>query len=97
MAFEEINLRKLTVLEGRCMVRVIRVATGEKLTAAMCPGCWNDRSRRKVLTVNLERMGLTVAHYNDFLDGKYQRKSPHAPLCPYDPQKRDRISRLPGR
>lgn len=92
ISFEEVSLRKLTVLEGRCMVRVIRVATGEKLTAAICPGCWNDRTRRRVLAEKLERMGLTVAHYDDFLDGKYKRNSLHAPVCPYNPRRQHRPS-----
>ena len=75
--------REAAVREGRAMVRVRRVRTGELATAGVCPACWNTRERRHLLSAQLEKRGLVVAHPADRLDGAYRPQSAHAPGCPW--------------
>jgi predicted DsbA family dithiol-disulfide isomerase len=75
------------------MIRVRRCKTGELVTAGVCPACWNIRERRRDLLVQLEKMGLEVAHREDRLDGTYRPGRQHAPGCRHaathpDPWKR---------
>jgi len=75
------------------MVRVRRRATGELATAGVCPACWNIRERRRDLLIQLDKMGLEVAHREDLLDGTYRPGKQHAPGCrhagtPADPWRR---------
>jgi hypothetical protein len=80
--------RKFAVLQGRAMVRVRRLASGELATAGVCPACWNIPERRRMLLVQLAKMGLEVAHRDDRAEGTYRPGKPHAPGCRY--------SRLPS-
>lgn len=85
--------RKIAVLQGRAMVRVRKVRTRDLVTAGMCPACWNIPERRRVLLVQLEKMGLEVVHRDDRLEGVYRPGKPHAPGCRHsglasDPWKR---------
>jgi hypothetical protein len=75
--------RKEAVREGRAMVRVRRVRTGELATAGVCPACWNSRERRPVLVARLENEGLVVADAADGIDGDYRLFAAHAPGCPW--------------
>ncbi len=75
--------RKEAVRDGRAMVRVHRVLTGELATAGVCPACWNSRERRPVLAARLEKQGLVVADAADRIDGTYQPLGAHAPGCPW--------------
>ena len=75
--------RKLAVKEGRAMVRVRYKDNHELTTIAVCPGCWNIRSRREVLLVRLGKMGLEVVFKDDRLNGVYRYEKVHAPGCPY--------------
>lgn len=65
------------------MIRVRRRATGELLTAGVCPACWNIRERRRDLLRQLAKMGLEVAHRQDLLEGTYRPGKEHAPGCRY--------------
>jgi hypothetical protein len=69
--------------EGRAMVRVVRMGTGEHTTAGVCPGCWNSPRRRPALIAKLAGEGLSVAHPADAVDGVYKPHSAHAPECPW--------------
>ena len=75
--------RKEAVRDGRAMVRVRRVRTGELATAGVCPACWSSRERRPVLAARLEAEGLVVADAADRIDGAYQPLGTHAPGCPW--------------
>jgi hypothetical protein len=75
--------REAAVREGRAMVRVRRVRTGELATAGVCPACWNTRERRSLLSAQLEKQGLVVSHAADRVDGTYRPRSAHAPGCPW--------------
>ena len=75
--------REAAVQEGRAMVRVRRVRTGELVTAGVCPACWNSRERRPVLSAQLEKKGLVAAHAADRVDGAYKPRGTHAPGCPW--------------
>ena len=50
--------RKLAVNEGRAMIRVRNRKTKEPATIGVCPGCWNDKTRREVLLKKLIKMNL---------------------------------------
>ena len=65
------------------MVRVRRAGGSEKVTAAVCPGCWNSPVRRPALIAQLAREGLEVADPADGVDGRYRQRSPHASGCPW--------------
>jgi hypothetical protein len=75
--------REEAVREGRAMVRVRRVRTGELATAGVCPACWNLRARRPALVARLEKEGLVVADAADRIDGAYLPLVTHAPGCPW--------------
>ncbi len=77
------NLRKETVQEGRCMVRVRYPSSGKSSTATMCPACWNNRPRRESLLQEMTQMGVTPVHSKDLLDGNYDTGENHSPRCPY--------------
>ncbi len=86
-------IRKHAVEQGRSMIRVRYIKSGDPATVGVCPGCWNIKERRKVLLFKLQKMGLEVVHKNDTLEGVYNYEKEHAPLCPYrkvapDPWKR---------
>ena len=85
--------RKLAVEDGRAMIRVRYKDTHDPATVAVCPGCWNIRSRREALLKKLDKMGLEVVFKDDRLKGVYRFGKVHAPNCPYakispDPWKR---------
>lgn len=76
------SLRKIVVSQGRGMVRVRWIDTHDLLTAAVCPGCWNDPERRFVLLKKMEKMGVEPVHKDDLIDGVYRQKQ-HSPECPF--------------
>lgn len=76
--------RYFAVREGRAMVRVRSLKTGENATIGVCPACWNIRERRLVLLIQLKKMGYEVAYRDDRLEGRYRTEGKlHAPLCRY--------------
>ncbi|MDH5680841.1 MAG: hypothetical protein OEZ36_04585 [Spirochaetota bacterium] len=77
------NLRKHLIDQGRGMLRVKYLDTGELSTAAICPGCWNSPERRKTLIQKLKSLGVCPAHKRDFLTGDYDKTKSHSPGCPY--------------
>jgi hypothetical protein len=75
--------REKAVNEGRAMVRVRYKGTHDRATIGVCPGCWNNKTRREILLIKLKKMGLEVVHKNDSLEGVYITGKKHAPACPY--------------
>ena len=75
------RVRKIIIGQGRGMVRVRWIDTHELLTAAVCPGCWNDAERRFVLLKKMEKLGVEPVHKGDLIDGVYRQKK-HSPECP---------------
>jgi hypothetical protein len=76
--------RYFAVKEGRAMVRVRSLKTAEPATIGVCPACWNIRERRRVLLVQLKKMGYEPAYRDDRLDGRYRTEGKrHAPGCRY--------------
>jgi hypothetical protein len=64
------------------MVRVRSLKTREPATIGVCPACWNIRERRRVLLVQLEKMGYEPAFRDDRLEGRYRGEGRlHAPGC----------------
>lgn len=85
--------RKIAVREGRAMVRVRKIKTGDLATIGVCPACWNIKSRRRDLLVQLKKMDLETVHREDLLGGTYRPGKEHAPGCRHsnlqsDPWKR---------
>ncbi|MCK4906349.1 MAG: hypothetical protein KAS64_02300 [Spirochaetes bacterium] len=78
--------RKKVISEGRGMIRVRYLDDGELSTAAICPGCWNTPSRRRVLIKKLKHMGVEPVHKDDLENGVYREKE-HAPECPHKNEK----------
>jgi len=76
------------------MVRVRRVEDRALLTAAVCPGCWNEPERRRVLLRRMERLGVEPVHRDDLIGGEYIEGETHAPECRHDPDRHwDRFAR----
>lgn len=75
-------LRQSVIKQGRGMVRVKYNDTGELVTAAVCPGCWNDSNRRHILLKQMDKMGVIPVHKHDLIDGFYREKK-HFDECPY--------------
>src|SRR3972149_7336647 len=78
---ELMTLRKFGVKQGRAMVRVRTIATGDLATAGMCPVCFNLKKRREALLIRLKKLGYEVVHRDDRLDGIYRPGKSHAPGC----------------
>jgi hypothetical protein len=76
-------LRKQAIDEGRAMVHVRSLKSGEPATIGVCPACWNIKKRRKVLLAKLKSMGYAVQHKADLLNGAYSSGKSHAPRCPF--------------
>ncbi|MBN2442441.1 MAG: hypothetical protein JXJ04_13890 [Spirochaetales bacterium] len=75
--------RAFAIAEGRAMVRVQYIRSHENATIGVCPGCWNNKKRREILLIKLNKMGLMVMHKNDMLEGVYKPEKHHAPGCPF--------------
>lgn len=75
------------------MVRVRRIGTRELLTAAMCPGCWNNPQRRRALLRIMASKGVEPADRNDRADGMYLKGQKHAPRCP---RRNEKPGKVPG-
>lgn len=88
------SLRKKVIDQGRGMVRVRRIEDRELLTAAVCPGCWNEPARRRALLRRMERLGVEPMQRDDLLEGVYHSGEAHAPECRYNPDRHwDRFAR----
>ena len=77
------TLRKIAVKEGRAMVRVRNIESRDLATIGVCPACWSILERRRVLLVQLSKMGYEVVHRDDLLEGVYRPGKAHAPGCRY--------------
>ena len=75
-------VRKAVVKQGRGMIRVRYKDTGALVTAAVCPGCWNDADRRFVLLKQMDKMSVEPVHKHDLIDGVYRDKK-HFEGCPH--------------
>jgi hypothetical protein len=75
--------REAVVQEGRAIIRVRRVRTGQLAAVGVCPGCWNSRVRRQALLRGLAKRGLMVVHGDDAATGSYRDGGAHAPRCPW--------------
>jgi len=93
MSSDHAKPRKLAVAEGRAMVRVRKLCSGDLATIGVCPACWNIKERRRDLLIQLKKMQLEVVHKDDRMDGVYRPGRKHAPGCRHarlepDPWKR---------
>jgi len=79
----QLSLRAFAVKQGRAMVRVKNILTGELATIAVCPACFNLRERRAKLLFQLRHLGYQVAYQKDDVDGLFRLPSQHAPGCKY--------------
>lgn len=77
-------VRKEVIAEGRAMIRVIYRDTKEITTAAVCPGCWNSKSRRFTLIKRMDLLNVQVVSKNDKVDGVYLKNQKHVLECPYN-------------
>jgi hypothetical protein len=75
------TLRKISVSEGRAMIGVLHLESRKPATIGVCPGCWNTKERRTLLTRTLGKMGYAVAYKDDLPEGKYLTGKTHAPGC----------------
>lgn len=83
LQYERLSLRSLAIRQGRAMVRVKNLLTGELATIGVCPACFNLRERRDSLLLQLRRLGYEVAYKEDALNGLFGPNSQHAPGCKY--------------
>ncbi|MBN1500884.1 MAG: hypothetical protein JW982_12045 [Spirochaetes bacterium] len=79
-----VELRQNAVADGRAMIAVIYRDTKEFSTAAVCPACWNDRSRRFTLLKHMEKLNVQVISKEDKIDGVYLKGKKHILTCKYN-------------
>lgn len=80
---KDISLRKQAATTGRCNIAVRRILDKERMTAAVCPGCWNSTGRRKRLLQDLKKLGVVVRYAADRAEGTYIKGAVHLSECPY--------------
>lgn len=81
------TLRKVVIDEGRGMVRVRFKESRDCITAAVCPGCWNDPKRREKLISRMNLMGVEPVHKDDLVNGVYRKGKKHSPKCRHNPDR----------
>ncbi len=83
----QLSDREVAVGEGRAIVRVRRKESGTLLSAAVCPGCWNEARRRAVLLRRMALMGVEPVHLDDLDGGVYIKGRMHSFHCRYNPDR----------